>query len=102
MARPKNQKNSADIEAEIRRLEEKKSRATIVEDQRRGAIIRDCLSRPSGAELCNILRPLVTSRDAFLFGLEPTPSRDVSSDARSPKPIPKANIAPTRGAVSGQ
>jgi hypothetical protein len=69
MGRPRNEKHSADIDAEIRRLEEEKRRLIAAEDQRRGAIVRECLSGKSGDELRDILRPLVAPRDAFLFEL---------------------------------
>ena len=81
MGRPKNGKHSSDIDAEIRRLEEEKQRLIIAEDQRRGAIIRDCLSGKAGDRLREILRPLVAPRDAILFGLEPRPSSRVATDA---------------------
>lgn len=71
MARPRNGKHSADIDAEIRRLEEEKRRLIVAEDQRRGAFIREALSGKSGDQLRELLRPLVASREAFLFGLEP-------------------------------
>jgi hypothetical protein len=72
MGRPKNEKHSSDIDAEIRRLEEEKQRLIIAEDQRRGAIIREYLSGKAGDRLREILRPLVVPRDAFLFGLDVT------------------------------
>ena len=79
MGRPKNGKHSSDIDAEIRRLEEEKQRLIVAEDQRRGAIIRECLSGKAGDRLCEILRPLVAPRDAFLFGREPLPSSRVTA-----------------------
>lgn len=79
MGRPKNEKHSFDIDAEIRRLEQEKERLIIAEDQRRGAIIRECLSGRAGDQLREILRPLVAPRDAFLFGLDPLPSSRVSA-----------------------
>ena len=79
MGRPKNEKHSSDIDAEIRRLEKERERLIIAEDQRRGAIIRECLSGKAGDRLREILRPLVAPRDAFLFGLEPLPSSRVTA-----------------------
>lgn len=79
MSRPKNEKHSSDIDAEIRRLEEDKQRLVIAEDQRRGAIIRECLSGKAGDRLRAILHPLVAPRDAFLFGLETLPSSRVTA-----------------------
>lgn len=70
MGRPKNEKHSGDIDAQIRQLEEEKQRLILAEDQRRGAIIRECLSGKSADQLRNILRPLIAPRDAFLFRLE--------------------------------
>jgi hypothetical protein len=70
MPRPKSERHSSDLDTEIARLEHERKRLIQSEDQRRGAIIRDCLRGPNGAQLRDALRKLVNSRDAFLFGLE--------------------------------
>ena len=70
MAPPKSEKRSSDLDAEIARLKQERNRAVQAEDQRRGAIIRTLLDGPSGDSLRANLQPLVTARDAFLFGLE--------------------------------
>lgn len=89
MPRPKSERHSTDLDAEIARLEQERKRLIQSEDQRRGAIIRDCLSGANGTHLRDVLRPLVASRDAFLFGLESRPvSSDKSSDS-APRPTRK-------------
>jgi hypothetical protein len=70
MPRPKAERNSSDLEAEIALLEQERKRLIEAEDQRRGAILRDLLSGSAGNALRTILQPLVPGRDAFLFGLE--------------------------------
>jgi hypothetical protein len=69
MARPKNEKSSADVTAEIRRLEQEKRRLIASEDQRRGALIREHLAGPIGERLRSVLGSFITPRDAFLFQL---------------------------------
>ena len=71
MARPKAEKSSADVAAEIRRLEQEKRRLIGAEDQRRGAVIRECLDGPAGSDLRSALRSFVPPRDALLFHLNP-------------------------------
>lgn len=81
MPRPKSERHSTDLDAEIARLEQERKRLIQSEDQRRGAIVRACLGGPDGSQLRNVLRPLVNSRDAFLFGLEsPAVNLDKPSD----------------------
>jgi hypothetical protein len=70
MPRPKSERHSTDLDAEITRLEQERKRLIESEDQRRGAIIRDCLASSNGPQLRAVLQPLINSRDAFLFGLE--------------------------------
>lgn len=70
MARPKTERSSSDVAAEIVRLEQEKRRLIQVEDQRRGAIIRECLSASNGNQLRDALRAIVGPRDSFLFNLE--------------------------------
>ena len=72
MTRPKRLTTSADIDAEIRRLEAEKARAIAAEDQRRGALIREYLAGPNGGALRTALAGVVSSRDAFLFGIDRT------------------------------
>lgn len=82
MPRPKSERHSTDLDAEIARLEQERKRLIQSEDQRRGAIVRDCLSGSNGSQLRDALRPLVNSRDAFLFGLDsPTVNLDRPSDS---------------------
>ena len=70
MARPKTEKHSSDLGAEILRLEQEKRRLIQIEDQRRGALIRETLASLNGDQLRAILRPLIGPRDAFLFDLD--------------------------------
>jgi len=70
MPRPKSERHSTDLDVEIARLEQERKRLIQSEDQRRGAIIRDCLAGSNGPQLKAVLQPLINSRDAFLFGLE--------------------------------
>ena len=70
MPRPKSERHSSDLDAEIARLEQERKRLIQSEDQRRGAIIRELLSGSSGNSVRSILKPLVSPRDSFLFGLE--------------------------------
>ena len=70
MPRPKSERHSTDLDAEIARLEQERKRLIQSEDQRRGAIIRELLTGPSGSSLRTTLQPLVTGRDSFLFALE--------------------------------
>jgi hypothetical protein len=71
MARPKSERHSTELAAEIARLEDERKRLIQSEDQRRGSLIREILAQSKGEELRALLAPLVASRDAFLFGLEP-------------------------------
>ncbi len=90
MPRPKTHQSSADIDAQIHRLEEEKRRLIVAEDQRRGAIIRDCLAGPTGEDLRLLLAPVISPREASLFGIEPTasagPKASVSNARTSSKP----------------
>jgi len=70
MGRPKIEKNSSDIAAEIARLEQEKRRLIQAEDQRRGAIIRECLSGSNSTQLRDALRAVVSPRDSYLFNPE--------------------------------
>ena len=82
MPRAKSERHSTDLDVEIARLEQERKRLIQSEDQRRGAIVRDCLHGPNGGQLRDALRPLVNSRDHFLFGLESPPaSSDKASDS---------------------
>ena len=69
MARRKQPQTSAEIAAEIRRLEAERQRVIEAEDQRRGALVREYLEGKNGSPLRAALRPIVSPRDAFLFGL---------------------------------
>lgn len=69
MPRPKTVRSSADLAAEIGRLEQEKERLVQQEDQRRGAFLREALQGPAGDNLRAVLKPLVRGRDEALFGL---------------------------------
>jgi hypothetical protein len=102
MARPKAEKHSVDVDAEIRRLEQEKRRLVIAEDQRRGAIIRECLRGEHADELRSILRPIVAPRDSFLFGIE-QPARSAGRvEAANETERPTAVPNPSRSVVSRQ
>jgi hypothetical protein len=83
MPRPKSERHSRDLEAEIARLEQERKRAIESEDRRRGAIIRDLLTGTAGNSLRTTLEPLVPTRDAFLFGLE-VPNGSVKQSNAAP------------------
>jgi hypothetical protein len=72
MPRPKSERHSSDLAAEIARLEQERKRSIQSEDQRRGAIIRELLAGPASNSLQSTLQPLIAGRDAFLFGVEAT------------------------------
>lgn len=101
MSRPRNEKHSADIDAEIRRLEEEKQRLVVAEDQRRGAFIREALSGKSGDQLRDFLRPLITAREAFLFGLEPPKQTRVTAVPRGSQDPSTAADRASRPAIAG-
>ena len=69
MSRPKKPQTSAEIEAEIRRLQEEKQRAVVVEDQRRGELLREYLDGRNGDAIRTAVGRVVGARDAYLFGL---------------------------------
>ena len=77
MPRHKTVQSSADIAAQIGRLKREQERLVLLEDQRRGAVLREVLNGPAGDDLREILRPLVRGRDASLFDLR---ARGVASD----------------------
>ncbi|HEY4129422.1 MAG TPA: hypothetical protein VGM50_02340 [Gemmatimonadaceae bacterium] len=81
MARPKSERRSAELAADIARLEEERKRLVQSEDQRRGALIRDLLAQAKGDEFRTFLSPHILPRDAFLFGLDkPSPKTKPSRD----------------------
>jgi hypothetical protein len=88
MTRAKRRQSSADVDAEIRRLQAERQRLIDAEDQRRGALIREYLSAPSGGALRAALGPLVSRRDATLFRLETEPSSPANVTDRRPRPRP--------------
>ena len=94
MTRPKRLTTSADIEAEIRRLESEKARAIAAEDQRRGALIREYLAGPNSGALREALAGVVSSRDAFLFGVNRTVAEGASSGI---EPSPTDGAATANG-----
>ena len=88
MPRPKSERHSSDLDVEIERLEQERKRLIQSEDQRRGAIIRDCLTGKCGDQIRDLLHPLVGARDAFLFGLE-SPDESAASPADRPRRTPR-------------
>lgn len=91
MARPKSERHSADLTAEIARLEGERKRLVQSEDQRRGSVLRELLAQSKGDELRGVLAPLITPRDAFLFGLESSPAPRLSSKGNRSRERVKAN-----------
>lgn len=84
MGRPKLSITSAEIAAEImriqdesqaqlRQLQERRRVAETRENQRRGELIMSYLNRSSGAELRALLRTLVDQADRSLFALDDSP-----------------------------
>ena len=57
------------LSLEIARLERQKAHSEILEDQRRGALMRKYLRGRSGKAIRAVLRRVVGVRDAHLFGL---------------------------------
>jgi hypothetical protein len=98
MPRPKSERHSTDLDAEIARLGQERKRLIQSEDQRRGAIIRDCLAGSNGPQLRTVLQPLINSRDAFLFGLDAAPML-ADRPVTATKP---ATSRRTAGEASGQ
>src|SRR3954470_19038535 len=97
MTRPKRHQSSADVDAEIRRLEAERQRLIDAEDQRRGALIREYLGTVNGDALREALGPFVSRRDGALFGLAAPGSDGV--DATDHRPRSRAARAPSGGGV---
>ena len=81
MGRPKSPTTSAEIaaqiervqhdsQAQVRQLEERQRVAEARENLRRGELILSYLREPKGAELRRILRSIVEPRDRQLFDLQ--------------------------------
>lgn len=70
MSRPKKPQTSAEIAAEIRRLEEERERAIAAEDQRRGELLRGYLDGKNSDAIRATLGRVVGPRDAYLFGID--------------------------------
>lgn len=100
MPRPRTHQSSADIDAQIHRLEQERQRLIQAEDQRRGAIIRECLSGPIGEDLRRLLEHVVAPRDAFLFGIQPAPAESKTSASPASKARRSISIAAPAGAAS--
>ena len=90
MGRPKTPITSADISAEIarvqtesqaqiRRLEERRLLAETRENQRRGALIMSYLDRSNGDQLRALLGTLVDQTDRSLFALDDSSRRDTAN-----------------------
>lgn len=107
MGRPKNHLSSAEIEAqiarvqrerddEVKRLDAKRRDAQAVENRRRGELLTGYLAGPRGDDLRRILDTLATPKDRALFGLDgarpaaphapdsPAPNRDERTKAAPP------------------
>ena len=107
MGRPKNQLSSAEIEAqiarvqrerddEVKRLDAKRRDAQGVENRRRGELLTGYLTGPKGDDLRRILDILAAPKDRALFGLDgtrplaphdvdsPVPNRDERTKAAPP------------------
>ena len=80
MARPKLHRGSANLDAEIARiqretearlheLQAERREAEAREDRRRGEVVRTCLERPDADELRRVLAGIVGAKDRPLFGL---------------------------------
>jgi hypothetical protein len=93
MSRPKRLHTSADIAAEIRRLEEERQRAIIAEDQRRGALLREYLTGPHGPAVRAALAPALGARDAYLFDFT---RGDVAAPGAPPPELAALADAPPR------
>lgn len=87
MPRPKSERHSSDLDAEIARLEQERKLLIQSEDQGRGAIVRDILTGPSGNSLRTFLEPLVAGRDSFLFGIA------AQNSAKQATPRPRQSAA---------
>jgi hypothetical protein len=96
MPRPKSHHSSTDIDAQIRRLEQERERLVVLEDQRRGAIIRDCLNGKSADSIRTVLEPIVNPRDAALFGISRPLNQGTSKTAARPtgRPAREQTAAP--------
>ncbi len=70
MGRTRRPHTAADIDAAIRQLEEERQRAILVEDQRRGELLRGYLVGKHGDAIRTALGRVVGPRDAYLFGLD--------------------------------
>ena len=100
MGRPKSPTTSAEISAQIARvqqetqaqvkqLEERRRTAEARENQRRGELIISYLAGPKGADLHRLLRSIVEPRHRPLFGLQ-EPERQITSTTIAP---PAATLA---------
>lgn len=99
MSRPKRLHTSADIAAEIQRLEAERQRAIIAEDQRRGALLREYLGGPHGSAIRASLAPALSARDAYLFAFTradsaPSEVSDLAPAALADVPARRASAPP--------
>lgn len=99
MPRPKSERHSTDLLAEIARLEQERKRLIQSEDQRRGAIIRELLAGGNAGALRALLQPVVNPRDAYLFSVDPAASGAKKADYRPRPPSRKVNEAHRRHAL---
>lgn len=75
MARTRTHQNSADIDSQIRRVEEEKRQRCSSRRSAARTVIRECTTGPLGSDLRDLLRTIVCGHDGFLFRLEPTRAR---------------------------
>jgi len=68
------------LSLEIARLERQKAHSEILEDQRRGALMRKYLRGRSGKAIRAVLQRVVGVRDAHLFGLGEGAAMDSRDD----------------------
>ena len=96
MPRPKSDRHSSDLDAEIARLEQERKRLIQTEDQRRGAIIRELLAAKNGGALRALLQPLIGTRDAFLFGVDAPSTADVGRSDDQPAASRRKRVDPAQ------
>ena len=105
MPRPKRNRNSTELDAEIarvqqeagaqlQRLQEERRSAQHREDCRRGEVLRAYLDGPCGAEIRRVLDPIVAAKDRSLFDLPPSARQASASPSRRANGLVAAAPAP--------
>jgi len=70
MSRPKKiDVTTAELDAQIAKLQRQRNECQTLEDQRRGQLVRECLEGPQGETVKRVFEPLVSAKDRALFGL---------------------------------